>query len=47
MTVDIIIPTYKPDETLCLLLNKLRGIDLVVFQSTYVEYEKRRTGNGQ
>ena len=25
MTVDIIIPTYKPDETLCLLLHKLQG----------------------
>lgn len=25
MKVDIIIPTYKPDETFCLLLRKLRG----------------------
>lgn len=30
MTVDIIIPTYKPDETLCLLLQKLQGQTFVV-----------------
>ena len=30
MTVDIIIPTYKPDETLCLLLHKLQGQTFVV-----------------
>ena len=30
MKADIIIPTYKPDDTFCLLLQKLRGQTFVV-----------------
>ena len=28
MKADLIIPTYRPDDTFCLLLQKLQGADL-------------------
>jgi rhamnosyltransferase len=40
MTVDIIIPTYKPDETLCLLLHKLQGQTFVVHRVIILNTEK-------
>lgn len=40
MTVDIIIPTYKPDETLCLLLYKLQEQTFVVHRVIILNTEK-------
>lgn len=40
MTVDIIIPTYKPDETLCLLLHKLQGQTFVVHRVIILNTEE-------
>ena len=40
MTVDIIIPTYKPDETLCLLLQKLQGQTFVVHRVIIMNTEE-------
>ena len=41
MTVDIIIPTYKPDETLCLLLHMLQGQTFVVHRVIILNTEER------
>ena len=41
MTVDIIIPTYKPDETLCLLLHKLQGQTFVVHRVIILNTEEK------
>ena len=41
MTVDIIIPTYKPDETLCLLLQKLQGQTFVVHRVIILNTEEK------
>ena len=40
MTVDIIIPTYKPDETLCLLLQRLREQTFVVHRVIILNTEE-------
>ncbi len=40
MTVDIIIPTYNPDETLCLLLHKLQGQTFVVHRVIILNTEE-------
>jgi rhamnosyltransferase len=40
MTVDIIIPTYKPDETLCLLLHKMQGQTFVVHRVIILNTEE-------
>ncbi len=40
MTVDIIIPTYKPDETLCLLLHMLQGQTFVVHRVIILNTEE-------
>lgn len=40
MTVDIIIPTYKPDETLCLLLHKLQEQTFVVHRVIILNTEE-------
>ena len=40
MTVDIIIPTYKPDETLCLLLQGLQGQTFVVHRVIILNTEE-------
>lgn len=40
MKVDIIIPTYKPDETFCLLLQKLQGQTFVVHRVILLNTEE-------
>ena len=40
MTADIIIPTYKPDETLCLLLHKLREQTFVIHRVILLNTEE-------
>lgn len=41
MKVDIIIPTYKPDDTFCLLLQKLQGQTFVVHRMILLNTEKK------
>lgn len=41
MTVDIIIPTYKPDETLCLLLQKLQEQTFVIHRVILLNTEQK------
>ncbi len=41
MTVDIIIPTYKPDETLCLLLHGLREQTFVIHRVILLNTEEK------
>ena len=41
MHVDIIIPTYKPDETFCLLLQKLREQTFVIHRLILMNTEKQ------
>jgi rhamnosyltransferase len=40
MKVDIIIPTYKPDDTFCLLLHKLQGQTFVVHRVIIINTEE-------
>lgn len=41
MKVDVIIPTYKPDDTFCLLLQKLQGQTFVVHRVILLNTEER------
>ena len=40
MRVDIIIPTYKPDDTFCLLLQKLQEQTFVIHELILVNTEE-------
>ena len=41
MKVDIIIPTYKPDDTFCLLLHKLQEQTFVVHRLILLNTEEQ------
>ena len=41
MRVDIIIPTYKPDDTFCLLLQKLQEQTFVIHEIVLVNTERQ------